>query len=118
MNLKWIVNIVVDFVEVTQTDMSTNVNSNINSDCMKVEVAWGAVDVRRNIESVLDLRLYSIGEVDMSGSGNSSYYPLRPTELSSCGVSCVGAGCCPRDFLFLSGERIDRAGHVQLARRV
>ena len=112
------VNIVVDFIEVTRTDMSVNVNLNINANRAKAEVAWGAVDVRRNIESVSDLRLYSVGEVDMSGSGNSSDYPLRPTELSSCGVVCVGAGCCPRDFSFLSGERIDRAGCVQSAGRV
>jgi hypothetical protein len=65
------VNIVVDFVEVTRTDMSANVNSNINSNCVKVEVARGAVDVRRNIEPVPDPSLYSIGEVDMSGSGDS-----------------------------------------------
>ena len=107
--------IVVDFVEVTRTDMGANVISNINSNRVKAEVAQGAVDMRRDIELVLDPRLYSVGEVDMSGSGNSSDYPLRPTELSSCGVVCVGTGCCPRDFSFLSGERIDCAGRVQSA---
>jgi len=61
----------VDFAEVTWTDMSANVNSNINSICVKVEVARGAVDVRRNIERDLDPSLYSIGGVDMSGSGDS-----------------------------------------------
>ena len=115
MNLKWMVNIVVDFVEVTQTNMSANVNLNMNTNHAKAEVAWGAMDVRWNIELVSDPRLYSVGEVDMSGSGDSSYYPLCLTELSSCGVSCISAGCCPRDFLFPSGEQIDHVGCVQLA---
>ena len=108
----------MDFVEVTRTDMSANVISNINSNRVKVEVAWGAVDMRWDIEPVLDQGLHSIGEVDMSGSGDYSDYPLRPTELSSCGVVCIGTGCCPRDFSFLSGERIDRVGLVQSAGRV
>ena len=71
MNSKWMVNIVVDFVEVTQTDMRTNVNLNINSNCVKVKVAWSAMDVRWDIELVLDLSLYNIGKVDMSRSGDS-----------------------------------------------
>ena len=61
----------MDFMEVTQTDMSMNVNSNINSSCIKVEVAQGIINVKQNIKPVLDLSLYSIGEVDMSRSGDS-----------------------------------------------
>ena len=60
----------MDFVEVTRTDMSVNVTSNINSNRVKAEVAQGAMDMKRDVERVLDLRWYSIGEVDMSGSGN------------------------------------------------
>ena len=64
-------NIVVDFVEVTWVDMSANVNLNINPKCVEVEVARGAVVVRRNIELVLDASRYGVGKVDMSGGGDS-----------------------------------------------
>ena len=70
-NSEWMLNIVVDFVEVTWADMSANVYLNINANRAKAEVARDAVDVRRNIEPVSDSRLYSVGKVDMSGSRDS-----------------------------------------------
>jgi hypothetical protein len=65
------VNVVVDFVEVARSDVSANVISNVNSNCVKVEVARGAMDVKRNVELVLDASVYGVGEVNMSGSGDS-----------------------------------------------
>ena len=112
-NSKGVVYIVVDFINMTCTNMSVNVNLNINTNHVKAEVAQGAMDVRQNIEPVLDLRLYSVGEVDMSESGNSSDYPLCPTELSSCRVVYISAGCCLMDFSFPSGEQTDHRGHVR-----
>jgi hypothetical protein len=113
-NSKWMLNIVVDFVEVTWADMSANVNLNINPNCVEVEVARGAVDVRRNIELVLDASRYGVGEVDMSGSGD--YAMSLNEELSDCGVSknnSVGVGCCPTDSLYPSKVRTGRVGRIR-----
>jgi hypothetical protein len=65
------VNVVVDFVlEVVQDDVSANVISNVNSNCVKAEVARG-MDVEWNVELVLDASVYGVGEGNMSGGGNS-----------------------------------------------
>jgi hypothetical protein len=65
------VNVVVDFVEAAGSDASVKVISNLNSNHAKAEVARGAMDVKQNVELVLDLSLYSIGEGVVSGSGYS-----------------------------------------------
>jgi hypothetical protein len=65
------VNVVVDFVEVARSDVGANVISNVNPNCLKVEVARVAMDVKRNVELVLDASVYGVGEVNMSGSGDS-----------------------------------------------
>ena len=66
------VNVVVDFVlEVVQDDVSANVISNVNSNCVKAKVAWGTMDVEWNVELVLDASVYGVGEGNMSGGGNS-----------------------------------------------
>ena len=57
----------MDFTRVVQTDMSANVNSN----CVRVEVAQVAMDVKRGVELVQDASAYGVGEVDMSGGGDS-----------------------------------------------
>jgi hypothetical protein len=53
-NSKWMVNIVVDFIEVARSDVSMNINLNINSNHMKAKVARGAVDAKQNVGLVLD----------------------------------------------------------------
>ena len=60
-----------DSAEVAPSDVSANVNLNANSNCVMAKVARGAVDAKRNVEPVLHASVYGVGEVGMSGSGDS-----------------------------------------------
>jgi hypothetical protein len=64
------VNVVVDFVKVARSDVSANVVLNVNSNHVKA-ISWSAIDVNQNIELVLDVYVYGVGEVDMTGNGDS-----------------------------------------------
>jgi hypothetical protein len=66
------VNVVVDFVEVTWAGVGANINSN----CVMAEVAWGAMDVKWSVALILDASVYGVFEVEMSGSGDSQGYPM------------------------------------------
>jgi hypothetical protein len=64
------VNVVVDFVEV-RSDASANVVLNVNSSRVKA-ISRSAMDVKQNVELVRDdVCVYSVGEVDMTGNGDS-----------------------------------------------
>ena len=105
-------NIVVDFVEVTWA-YAHECKFEYKPQLCGGRSCSGAVDVRRNIELVLDASRYGVGEVDMSGSGD--YAMSLNEELSDCGVSknnSIGVGCCPTDSLYPSKVQTGRMGHI------
>ena len=111
---KQTMNVVVDSAKVALSDVSVNVNSNVNSNCVMAKVAQSAVDGKGNVEQVLDASVYGVGKVDMSGSGD--YTMSLNEELSDCGVSknnSVSAGCCPTDSLYPNRVQTGRVGHIR-----
>jgi len=86
------VNVVVDFVEVARSDVSVNVILNVYSNRVKAEISRGAMDVKRNVELVPDVRVYGVDAVDKTDDDDSGGCPMGsacPNEVQGSHVGNV-----------------------------